>query len=370
MKILHIPTGGLFSDGIGTFIYSYLECMDLDKWEVTVLATNIPLLEDKAKFENLGIQVVVLERKKTAIIHYMCQLYKLIRANKYDIIHVHGSSSLMSIELSVAKIAGIPVRIAHSHNTTCDHRKLDKVLRPVFHKLYTQAWACGEGAGKWLFTNREYTIIHNARNIKRYQFSESKRQQFRKKLSLKDTTLALGHVGRFNVQKNHEFLVLLLENLVIQGLDVKLFLVGEGSTLSKIKNMVSEKSLEDRVFFLGHLNDMKSFVSAMDIMLLPSLYEGLPLVSVEWQLNGIQCILSDTITKECIYTKQVTSLPIGTPLYWGKAIRDFCPEDRLRQSIENQRLAREAGYDIELESVKLDTLYNKLIMAIKDRTRK
>ena len=121
MKILHIPTGGLFSDGIGTFIYSYLEYMDLSEIEVTILATNKPLLEDKLKFQVLGVQIVEIERKKSSLLAYMREFLELLKVGKYDVVHVHGSSALMSIELFIAKIMGVPVRIAHSHNTTCNH---------------------------------------------------------------------------------------------------------------------------------------------------------------------------------------------------------------------------------------------------------
>ena len=96
MKILHIPTGGLFSDGIGTFIYSYLEYMDLSEIEVTILATNKPLLEDKLKFQVLGVQIVEIERKKSSILAYMREFLELLKVGKYDVVHVHGSSALMS----------------------------------------------------------------------------------------------------------------------------------------------------------------------------------------------------------------------------------------------------------------------------------
>lgn len=361
MKILHIPTGGLFSDGISTFIYSYLEHMNLSDLEVTILATNTVLLEDRLKFEALGIRIVEIERKKTEIISYMAMLYRLLKKEKYDIIHVHGSSALMSIELVIAKITSIPVRIAHSHNTTCDHKYLDKMIRPFFYHFYTQAWACGIEAGKWLFHNKPFDVIHNARDVEKYRFSSKCREEFRKKYLLDEDMVALGHVGRFNVQKNHAFLIDLMENLQSQSRNIKLFLVGEGEKLAAIKSVVFEKRLEDKVIFLERFSDIKSFVSAMDIMLLPSLYEGLPLVAIEWQINGIQSLLSTTISDECIFTDSIKQLSIDEMYRWGKAICEFSPTDREKQSIKNIELAQKAKYDIKLEAKNLELMYKKLI---------
>ena len=231
MKILHIPTGGLFSDGIGTFIYSYLEYMNLNEIEVTILATNKPLLEDKIKFKALGVQVVEIERKKSSILAYMRNFLKLLKTEKYDIVHVHGSSALMSVELSIAKIMGVPVRIAHSHNTTCNHILLDRILRPFFNTLYTQSWACGVKAGEWLFKNKQFKVIHNARDVEKYRFNSNSRQIFREMYSLKENVLTLGHVGRFNIQKNHLFLLDLMDELNSKNKKHKyvyFFLVGEG----------------------------------------------------------------------------------------------------------------------------------------------
>ncbi|HGQ2955743.1 TPA: glycosyltransferase family 1 protein [Streptococcus pneumoniae] len=360
MKILHIPTGGLFSDGIGTFIYSYLEYMDLNKYDVTILATNSPLKSDKEKFECLGVKVIEIERKKSNLSKYVYKLKKIIKKEKFDIIHVHGSSALMSIELLTAKVAGIPVRIAHSHNTTCEHHKLDKLLRPIFYRVYTQACACSVSAGQWLFEEKNYKIIHNARDVNRYQYDAIKRKKLREELLLSDETIALGHVGRFNTQKNQCFLVSLMEKLVIKNIDIKLFLVGTGDTLEEIKKLVIQKKLEDNIVFLGQFDDMKSFVSSMDIMLFPSLYEGLPLVSVEWQINGVESILSDRVTQECIYTGTVQQLSIDSMELWEKEILNLSTSDRERVSLQNIQLIKNAGYDISLEVKEIEELYNSL----------
>ena len=116
--------------------------------------------------------------------------------------------------------------------------------------------------------------------------------------------------------------------------DVKLFLVGEGEKVEDVKRYVKERKLENSIVFLNRYSDMQSFISAMDIMLLPSLYEGLPLVAIEWQINGIQSILSTTISDECIFTNSIQQLPIDNVSTWIKAIEDFSYINRLEKSRE------------------------------------
>mgnify|MGYP001717735215 FL=1 len=143
--------------------------------------------------------------------------------------------------------------------------------------------------------------------------------------------------------------------------DVKLFLVGEGEKVEDVKRYVKERKLENSIVFLNRYSDMQSFISAMDIMLLPSLYEGLPLVAIEWQINGIQSILSTTISDECIFTNSIQQLPIDNVSTWIKAIEDFSYINRLEKSRENIDLAQKSNYDIRIEAKKLENEYKKLI---------
>ena len=143
--------------------------------------------------------------------------------------------------------------------------------------------------------------------------------------------------------------------------DVKLFLVGEGEKVDDVKRYVKERKLENSIVFLNQYSDMQSFISAMDIMLLPSLYEGLPLVAIEWQINGIQSILSKTISDECIFTNSIQQLPIDNVSTWIKAIEDFSYINRLEKSRENIDLAQKSNYDIRIEAKKLENEYKKLI---------
>ena len=213
--------------------------------------------------------------------------------------------AIMSIELLIAKLSGCQVRIAHSHNTTCDYKKVDKLLRPLFYHMYTDAFACGEEAGKWLYRKHPFIVINNGRDINKYRFDGEKRCKMRQQLGINDNTLLIGHVGNFNNQKNQKFLIMIFQEIINMNQDAKLYLMGEGSTREKLERLVDSLGLKDKVFFTGSITNIPDMLQAMDVMVFPSLHEGLPLVVVEWQIAALPCLISDTITKSCVYTKLI-----------------------------------------------------------------
>lgn len=362
MRILQIPTGGLFSDGILSCIVEYMTAMDKSGMEVQVLATNNPEESVVEKVENSGCRVVSIPYRKKNIVKYFFALYRYISKEKIDIVHVHGSSAIMSIELVAAWLAGCKVRIAHSHNTTCENQKADKFLRPLFNRSYTTAFACGQDAGRWMFGKRKFTIIPNGRNLKKYEYDPKKRTEYRNKLGISSDALVIGHVGRFNRQKNHEYLVRVFSGFYKKNRNSYLVMVGTGEKVDEIKNLVKELELDKNVIFTGVIENVFDYLSAFDVMLLPSLYEGLPLVVIEWQIAGLSCIVSDTVTKECAITSLVKfeSIKKG-PVAWANDIRNLTLQNRndSKEVIFNE--IKTAGYDIESGAEKLKSLYSMLV---------
>jgi len=362
VKILQIPTGGLFSDGILSCIVEYMTAMDKSGMDIQVLATNNPEKSVVEKVENSGCRVVSIPYRKNNIVKYFFALYRYILKEKIDVVHVHGSSAIMSIELVAAWLAGCKVRIAHSHNTTCENQKADKILRPVFNRNYTTAFACGQDAGRWMFGKRKFTIIPNGRNLKKYEYDSKKRIEYRNKLGIPSDTLVIGHVGRFNRQKNHEYLVHVFGEVYKKKRNSYLVLIGTGEKVGEIKNLVKELELENNVIFTGVIENVSDYLSAFDIMLLPSLYEGLPLVVIEWQIAGLPCIVSDTVTKECAITSLVKFESIKKePEVWANEVVNLILQDRNdgKEVIFNE--IKTAGYDIESGAEKLKKLYSILV---------
>ena len=268
--------------GVESVVMNYYRNIDRNKIQFHFLcdedSTDIPYEE----IEKLGGKVIVIPPYQK-LFKYQKELYKIFKENKYKIVHSH-INALSVFPLRIAKKAKIPVRIAHSHSTSNkkEWKKniLKMILRPL-SKLYANNYfACTEYAGKWLFgkkvvERKELNVINNAIDLKKFKFNENTREDLRKELGIKEETLIIGHVGRFMKQKNHEFLIDVFEEAIKQDNNMYLILVGQGPLEDKIKEMAKEKGIEDKILFLGQRNDVNKLYQAMDIFVLPSLYEGL-----------------------------------------------------------------------------------------------
>lgn len=360
IKILTISTSGLAKkEGISTVILDNYALFDKDKFQLDVIASGNYNYQLVTEFQNIGVNIKCLPSRKINVIDYIIALMKLMKKEKYDAIYLHGSSAIMSIELIVAKMCGCRIRVVHSHNTTCDHKIVDKLLRPIFYRSYTVALACGSEAGEWLYRGHSFDIIKNGRNTSVYAFNENKRVHIREKLGLQDKVFAIGHVGNFNAQKNQRFLISIMEQIVKENENIRLYLMGDGKTRDELMETVKAKKLEKNICFTGSILNVPDMLQAMDLMLLPSLHEGLPLVAIEWQMMGLPCILSDRITKECAFTDLVEFLPIVNTKDWINIIlkEKNNKNDRERASIKAISAAKAKGYDLSTNAEKLQRYF-------------
>ena len=236
-KIIIVSTVGLIYDGITSVITSYLEAMNREDLKIYVVSTIMSESKIEKKIEELGCEIVQLPSRRKSPIVYFFSLAHFIRKNNIDVIHAHGNSATLSIELLAGFLGGCKRRIAHSHNTRCDQVRADKMLRPLFNLLYTDALACGNEAGLWLFGNRKFKVLKNGRNVKKYSFSLEKRNEMRKRLDISDC-IAIGHVGGFFEQKNHKFLIKIFREVLNRKPNAKLFLIGDGPLKDEIMKNV------------------------------------------------------------------------------------------------------------------------------------
>jgi glycosyltransferase involved in cell wall biosynthesis len=170
----------------------------------------------------------------------------------------------------------------------------------------------------------------------------------RKKLELKDDTLAIGHVGNFNEQKNQIFLVPVLKKILEQKKDIKLYLIGEGPSKNSVLEKVKKEGLEDNVVFTGSIDYVSDMLQAMDVMVLPSLYEGVPLVVVEWQLAGLPCIVSNRVTEECSFTDLVKFLELESNFdEWAQNILKIASKKRIANQAQITMAAQKNGFDLK-----------------------
>ena len=360
-KILVISTSGIKSDGITSWMRQSVDAMDCGGLTLETVAWQDADSRVMAEVENCGIKVNLVPNRQKDLLRYCGVLLRLIRGEKYDIIHICGSSGLTGIELLLSRIAGVPMRICHSHNTSCQHKVLDKLLRPVMYSCATDFLACGTDAGKWLFGNRPFAIIPNGKNLDLFRFDKGSRRFARSELGIKDDQVAIGHVGRFNEQKNHTKLLDAFAELRKRSDRYLLVLIGDGALINEVKARARELGIKESVLFLGFRNDVPRLLNAMDCMVLPSLYEGFPNVVLEWQINGLPCVISDAITRECAVTPLVRFEPLAEPASaWADAIEDaLSASDRVLDSASSPCMVADAGYDIRRNAQTLREFYLK-----------
>ena len=183
--------------------------------------------------------------------------------------------------------------------------------------------ACSKEAGEWLFGNTQFIVLNNGIDVSKYVFNQNIREEYRKILGFSDE-LVLGHVGRFSNQKNHNFLIDIFYEIIKINKKSKLILIGTGELENEIKEKVESLSLKEKVIFLGARADVNKIMQAMDVFILPSLFEGLPVVGVEAQASGLPCIISDTVSKDVKITDSVLQISLSLPPEeWGKKLIDF-----------------------------------------------
>ena len=267
----------------------------------------------------------------------------------YKVVHMHSSSKNYMI-LKYAKKYGIPIRIAHSHNIDFQTKNpLKKLIGNLFKKplikYATDYFACSKIAGEWLFgkdivESDKFKVIHNAIDYNKFKYDENVREEIRKELALIDSDVVIGHVGRFAAQKNHDFLLEIFMELCKKSNKYKLLLVGKGELEDKIYEKVKKNNLESRVIFAGFRNDAYKLFNAMDIFCFPSLFEGLGLVLVEAQANGLPCFATErTIPKEVHINSNLKFLPLEKEKWVKEIIKvDTTRCDSREKLIENDYL--------------------------------
>lgn len=361
MKVLVVSTVRYRRNGISSVIEN-LFCSNA--FENTNISFLFPIDNDPTmiqKLERRGFHVYVKSRKNP--VSYFWYLTKLLRQQHINIIHVHGNSSTMALELLAARLVGCKIRIAHSHSTSCLSVRLHNALAPLFHGCCTHCLACGTEAGKWLFQERPFTIVNNGIQTKRFIFSENARKDVRERYHLTDKDILLGHVGIINEGKNQNFLLDILEVLVQRNQNYYLMLVGEGPLRQSIEQRAAEMGLADKVIFVGVTDNVPAYLSAFDLLVMPSLFEGLPLALIEEQANGLQCIISENITREVDKTGNVIFLPLSDGAQrWANIISSIeLPNNRAAQSQESIKKITANGYDIQTEAENLKRLYEQAL---------
>lgn len=358
IRILHVLQR-MEAAGVQTLLMNLYRNIDRSKVQFDFLVhyTKPQFFDDE--IESLGGKIYRMSvREDLNFIKYTHALKNFFDEHpEYKIVHGH-MHSLGAFYLKAAKQHHVPVRIAHSHTnaTQNDMKKLVKTwMNKRYAKYATDLMACSEAAGKYMFGDASFKVVNNAIDAERFAFDQKSRQQKRCELKI-DDKFVIGSIGRFEIQKNQKFSVQVFEQYLKQNTDAVLLLVGSGSMEKEVKEFVASKQLTDKVMFLGNRSDVAELYQAMDVFLMPSLFEGLGIVGVEAQAAGTPVVCTDTLPHEIDISPLINRVSLSEPLtVWAEAV-DHASKNGLRHSDMREYLKR-ANYDIHSLAVWLQDFY-------------
>lgn len=361
IKVLNIISNGLNREGITTTQLEYMQHLDMTNLQVDIAAVHDNDEDVIKNFEAIGCRVIRFPDRNREMLRYYSFLYRFIRAEKYQVVHVHGSSAILGLDLFVARLAGVKKRIVHSRNTSCRYVLVDKLLRPFFYHTYTMALACGREAGEFLFGKRPFKVFYNGKDFDKFRYQENIRIKVRDDLNL-GNKLTLGFVGNLNEQKNPLFLIDILAEVVARYPVVHLLMIGDGSRNDEVRDYAKEKGVYEHITFMGRISNVHEVIQAADVMLLPSLYEGLPNVVLEWQIAGLPVLVSDKVTRECKTTNLVRFLPIdqGATVWVDQIMAVDFSGNRMDLSKDACELMKLKGFEIGESCKELKRIYSDL----------
>ncbi len=371
IRVLHIH-GGMNMGGTESVIMNLYRSIDRDKFDFDFTTTfEKDCAYDDEIRRNGGRIIYIKPTRKVGYFNHCKEIYRAIKENgPYDVVHSHMNFH-GGIVAVISKIAGVKKVVCHAHNTQDDgdgiKRKIQiKILKFLIHCFADELIACGIEAGEFVFGRKtKFTLLNNSVDLNKFKpyINEEKIiiDKLKKEYKL-EGKLILGHIGRFSKQKNHKFIVGIIEELVKKDIDFKFVLIGEGELKDQFLYDIKQKKLEDYILFLGLRNDTELWMNIMDELVFPSLYEGLPVTLVEAQATGLPCIISNKVTTNVdLGMDLITFLELKENFEeWAEVIKskhNFKLYDK--EIIENSM--SKYGYSLMDNTAKMMEIYSKKI---------
>lgn len=363
IRVLQFGTGNFGRGGQSTVVFNF--GMNIDN-EKVIFDYYVDKISDKEYINIIGKKggkafiSNFLEKKFFIRVKKFFEINKIIK--NYDVIHINTDNAFSPFVIGIlGKINKVKKIIIHSHNTGSSQEKmkilLHNILKIFLPLIGDEFLACSKLAAEWLYPKKyldKVKIINNGIDVEKYKFNLEKRNQLRKEMNLENKFI-LGHVGRFSDVKNHKFLIEIFNEVQKVEKESILLLIGNGELEQKIRKQAKELNLEEKVIFLGITDKVEDYLQIMDIFLLPSKYEGLPIVGIESQASGLKCFFSKNITEELRITDLCEFLDINiSPKKWAEEILKY------KNSYERKNMVKEiekAGYSIKLSVKELESIY-------------
>ena len=348
--------------GAETFLMNTYRNIDREKVQFDFLVNDTGFFDEEIK--SLGGKIYYMDYiTQIGQMEYKKKLKTFFKEHsEYTIVHSH-IDQVSGIILKAAKESNIPNRISHSHNTRNTNSLLGKMykkyLQSKINKNATVLMACGEEAAKWLFKEKanEAIIVPNGIDLKRYKYDENIRKKIREELHIDENTIVCGHIGRFSKQKNHKFLIEIFKEYQNINSNSRLILVGDGQLRKQIEKQIKKQKLQESVMLLGKREDSENLYQVFDLLLFPSLFEGMSLVTLEAQAEGLPILCSDTIDRKTDITKTIEFMSLKKSAnHWAKKIENM---DKSR-NIKNNEILRLTDYNISILAKKMEDKYIEL----------
>lgn len=353
-RILHV-VGTLGYAGVEVVVMNYYRHINREHIQFDFITYSSKPDRFDEEIEQLGGRIFRLPSRARPL-EYMKALYRVIRDNNYQTVHIHHSSASIVMDGMVACLCGVPVVIGHSHNTRCDVLWQHYLFKPLVNCFIKNRLACSVEAGKWVFGNRNVKILHNAIDAQRFRFNQEIRINIRKELGLTDELL-VGFVGRLNPQKNPYRMLEIFAEVRKKQDNAHLLIVGDGGEREGMLQTCKELKILPSVHFLGQVTNVHELMMAMDVLLFPSVFEGLGLVVIEAQATDLPCVVSENVPAPDLTGRLSVCRLEDENEVWANAILKQVSLKRGDTSL----LIREGRYDIVHEAVVLEDYYKSLI---------
>lgn len=351
-----VNTIGMGFEGMSFVILNYLRNMPREGLQLHITADPELCDEMREILEALGT-VHIIPIKQENLKGYLKGIRDILKTGM-DVLHVHGNSGTMAMEAVLAKSCGVKNIIVHAHSTKTDHPAVNAILRYPMMLFSDERIACSVDSGKWLYKKWKHTVLNNAIDISRFRFDPDIREQCRREFGIREEFL-VGHIGNFYEPKNHVFLIDIFAAFHKLKPDSRLLLAGRGPDFDAVVEKVNQLQLQDAVIFAGRRTDVERLYQAMDAFVMPSRWEGLPLVLLEAQASGLPVLASDRITKDVRCAENFWYLPIEEdPEVWAEKLVKLS-EEKIDRTVDTAQCLRERGFDIRMEAGRLRDLYLK-----------
>lgn len=361
IKVLEVVPSLYVANGVASFVMNYLNRLDHERVQVDIAAYKDGPSVYYSKVTEFGGKVYFLPSIKNTIKHLQA-CHKILSEGHYDVIHdntLHISIPLMWC----AKRLNVPVRILHSHNAKLGETKAKEIrnaiFKPMLKSFATNYLACSQVAGQMMFGSKRFDILPNVISVEKFVYNEELRSVIRSKMNVQNK-IVVGTVGRIAPQKNPFFALEVFESFLKEHPNAEYWWVGDGPLADQVKAYIKDKGLTDYVKLLGSRSNTVEFYQGMDVFLLPSLFEGLPVTGVEAQAMGLPCVVSDTVTDEMAYTDLVDFVSLDeSPRVWADHLNALYHRKQCRS--DYSKILKNSDYSDETCGEKMEKMYMSCI---------